>query len=406
MHERDNTMTGIWIEVDLDAVVGNYQTVVKQLQSGSRCMAVIKADAYGLGAVEVARALARAGCEAFAVTRVEEGLILREQGIEGLILVLGPTTREEWPQAIAAQLQLTLSDLSSIPELNQACADLAAESPAQVQVHLKAETGMGRTGFQFSELEELADLLAKASHIQVVGAYTHFARAGLRDKTYTQEQYKQFTSFAARLTELGIHPTWKHVCNSAAFLDYPEWHHDFVRIGTLLIGHYPGQGFGEKIKLSEPWAAKSRIVHLRKVPKGTYVGYHSIYRTKGETQLAVIPVGYADGFGLEPHFTPQGWLDLLKIIIKNLAAMMGIFLGQELVEWQGKTVRVAGKIGMQLTVLDVGMLDCALGDEVRIPLRRTVANPRIPRRYRKNEQILSNQQKEEGVLANHTEYSS
>jgi len=365
-------MAGTWIEVDLDAVVENYQEIVKLLSSGSRCMAVVKADAYGLGAVEVTRALERAGCEAFAVTRVEEGLILREHGIEGLILVLGPTTKEEWPQAIAAQLQLTISELSSIVELNETCLDMESKSeqPMLVQVHLKVETGMGRTGFRSSELEALTLVLEKAPHLQLAGVYTHFARAAHKDKDYTLGQYERFTSFTARLEELGIHPTWIHVCNSAAFLDYPEWHHDFVRIGTLLIGHYPGQGFSDKLKLSDPWVARSRIVHLRKVPKGTYVGYQSIYRTKAETQLAVIPVGYADGFGIAPHFTPQGWVDFLKIVVKNFAALLGIFLGAERVELKGKTVRVAGKIGMQLTVLDVGMQDCALGDEVGIPLRR------------------------------------
>ena len=392
---RDKTMAETWIEVDLDAVVANYQEVVKNLTSGSRCLAVVKADAYGLGAVEVARALTGAGCEAFAVTRVDEGLILREHGIEGLILVLGPTTQEEWPQAIAAQLQLTLSELSSIEALNVVCSE--CESSTIVQVHLKVETGMGRTGFQFSELEALTFDLEKAPHLQVVGVYTHFARAAHRDNTYTLLQYDRFTSFVGRLGELGIHPTWKHVCNSAAFLDYSDWHHDFVRIGTLLIGHYPGQGFSGKLKLRDPWLVKSRIVHLRKVPKGTFVGYQSIYRTKAETQLAVIPVGYADGFGLAPHFTPLGWFDFLKIVFKNFAALLGIFLGVERVELKGATVRVAGKIGMQLTVIDVGMEACALGDEVVIPLRRTVANARILRKYRQNEQIFSERVMVEGV---------
>lgn len=398
-------MAGTWIEVDLDAVVKNYQEIVKHLNSESRCMAVVKADAYGLGAVEVARALARNGCEAFAVTRVEEGLILRGHGIEGLILVLGPTTKEEWPQAIAAQLQLTISELSSIVELNETCSDLEAGHPTLAQVHIKIETGMGRTGFRFSELEALTLVLEKASHLQVAGVYTHFARAALKDKGYTLGQYERFASCTARLEELGIYPTWKHVCNSAAFLDYPEWHHDFVRIGTLLIGHYPGQGFSEKINLNDPWVAKSRIVHLRKVPKGTYVGYQGIYRTKADTQLAVIPVGYADGFGIAPHFTPQGWVDFIKIVIKNFVALFGIFLGLEQVELNGKAVRVAGKIGMQLTVIDVGIQDCALGDEVKIPLRRTLANPRIPRRYTQDGQILSERVMEEGVLPLYKEYS-
>ncbi|EGW38931.1 alanine racemase [Desulfosporosinus sp. OT] len=398
-------MAGTWIEVDLDAVVRNYEEVVKLLRSGARCMAVVKADAYGLGAIEVARALERAGCEAFAVTRLEEGLILREHGIRGMILVLGPTSQEEWPRAISAQLQLTLSELSSIEELNVVCSEMEQETLQQVQVHLKLETGMGRTGFQLPEAEALSIALLKAPHIHVAGVYTHFARAAQRDRQYSLGQYERFLIFASRLEELRIYPTWKHVCNSAAFLDYPEWHHDFVRIGTLLIGHYPGPGFSSKLTLSDPWVAKSQIVHLRKVPKGTYVGYQSIYRTKAATQLAVIPVGYADGFGVTPHFVPQGWLDFLKIVIKNFLALFGFFLGQEQVELKGRRVHVAGKIGMQLTVIEVGMQDCALGDEVQIPLRRTVANPRIPRRYRQGGQMLSDRVMKEGVLPAHTEYS-
>lgn len=394
-------MAGTWIEVDLDAVVSNYQEITKHLRSEAKCMAVVKADAYGLGAVQVALALERAGCQAFAVTKVEEGLILRKNGIEGLILVLGPTTEEEWEEAIKAQLQLTITELSSIATLNDVCLKLRQKAFVQ----LKMETGMGRTGFRMSELDGLSRSLARASQLKVIGVYTHFARAAQRDKGYTLEQYEQFKHLTTRLEELGIHPVWKHVCNSAAFLDYPEWHLDFVRIGTLLIGHYPGPGFNEKIGLRDPWVAKSQIVHLRKVPKGTYVGYQSIYRTKSDTQLAVIPVGYADGLGLAPHFVPQGWIDLLKIIIKNLAALLGIFLSQERVELRGRTVRVAGKIGMQLTVIDVGMQDCALGDEVRIPLRRTVANPRIHRKYKQDGRILSERIIEEGVSPTYTEYS-
>lgn len=398
-------MAGVWIEVDLDAVVRNYQEVTKYLRPGARCMAVVKADAYGLGAIEVARALEGAGCEAFAVTRVEEGLILRQHGIKGLILVLGPTMKEEWAQAIEAQLQLTLSEMAWIRELDDFCSNMEQKSREKVQVHIKAETGMGRTGFRLSEVGELIATLTKASHLEVAGVYTHFARAAQRDQSYTMKQYRRFAEFTARLEEGGIYPTWKHVCNSAAFLDYPEWHHDFVRIGTLLIGHYPGQGFDRKLRLKDPWVAKSQIVHLRKVPKGTAVGYQSIYHTKQETQLAVIPAGYADGFGIAPHFVPQGWLDFLKIVLKNFMALFGVFLGQERVELKGQVVCVAGKIGMQLTVLDVGRQECALGDEVVIPLRRTLASARIVRTYRKDGQILSNRVIKEGILPFNREYS-
>lgn len=399
-------MAGTWIEVDLDALVGNYQEVIKHLRPGSRCMAVVKSDAYGLGAVEVAHTLQRAGCEAFAVTRVEEGLILRENGIEGLILVLGPTTKEEWTMAITSNLQLTMTELAWIEELNEVGSKMDLKDDQRIQVHLKLETGMGRTGFRFSELEDLSIALSKSEHLEVVGIYTHFARAAQRDKQYTKKQYECFSSLTARLEELGVQSTWKHVCNSAAFLDYPEWHFDFVRIGTLLIGHFPAPDFSGKLTLKDPWLAKCQIVHLRQVPKGTYVGYQSIYHTKKSTQLAVIPVGYADGFGVTPHFVPQGWMDFTKIVIKNFLLLFGISLGQERVELKGRTVQVAGKIGMQLTVLDVGTQECALGDEVRIPLRRTIANPRIPRRYRQAGQILRERVLKEGVLPFNTEYSN
>lgn len=397
-------MAGAWIEVDLDAVVENYHEVTKHLRPEARCMAVVKADAYGLGSIEVARALEGAGCEAFAVTRVEEGLILREHGIKGLILVLGPTLKEEWPRAIDAQLQLTLSEILWIKELDEFCSNMKQKPQQKVQVHIKVETGMGRTGFRHSELGELVTTLTNASHLEVVGIYTHFARAAQRDQSYTLKQYERFVESTAYLEERGICPTWKHVCNSAAFLDHPEWHHDFVRIGTLLIGHYPGQGFSKKLSLKDPWTAKCQIVHLRKVPKGTDVGYQSIYQTREETQLAVIPVGYADGFGVAPHFVPQGWFDFMKIVFKNFMALFGVFFGQERVELKGRTVCVAGKIGMQLTVLDVGRQDCALGDEVVIPLRRTVASPRVVRKYRKDGQILSNRVIKEGILPIYQEY--
>jgi len=264
---------------------------------------------------------------------------------------------------------------------------------------------MGRTGFRRSELEALARALSNAPYIRVAGIYTHFARAAQKDRKYTQEQYELFTALTDHLEQLGIHPAWKHVCNSAAFLDYPEWHLDFVRIGTLLIGHYPGPAFKGKLTLKDPWVAKTRIIHLRKVPKGTFVGYQSIYRTKTETQLAVIPVGYADGFGVTPHLIPQGLFDFLKLSLKNFAALFGVFFGQERVKINGRTVIVAGKIGMQLTVIDVGMLECNLGDEVVIPLRRTVANPRIARVYIRDRKKIAERVIEEGFLQTYTECS-
>lgn len=370
-------MARCWIDINLDAVLANYRAVKGLLQGASRCMAVVKADGYGLGAGEMALALEREGCTAFAVTTVAEGLVLRRYGVKGTILVLGPTFEDEWEEAVKADLQLTLTAAQPLQGLQKLCSGL----DLQARVHIELETGMGRTGFSFDQLAQLADLLPECPNVVPEGIYTHFARAAQRDRAYTQRQFEAFKAGVAFLKERGIQPRYKHVCNSAAFLDYPEWHLDYVRVGTLLIGHYPGKGFAAKLKLTDPWSAKATVVHVQNVPKGTFVGYQSVYRTKRPTRLAVISVGYADGFGVEPHFVPQGWIDLGKIVVKNIAALFGKTLGREKITLRGRTVRVAGKIGMQLTVLDAGLGECRLGDEVEIPLRRTQANPCLCRRY-------------------------
>ena len=241
-------MNGAWIDIDLDAIRANYRLVCGQLQSGSRVMAVVKADAYGLGAIEVALTLEEEGCPGFAVTTVKEGLLLRKHGITGLILVLGPADREDFARVLENGLHLTLSSLTQLDELQEEARRVGREA----EVHLKLETGMGRTGFKPEELPALAQRLQTAGWIKAVGVYTHFARAGQRDRAYTQRQYAQFSAGIKLLADAGITPRWQHVCNSAGFLDYPEWHLDFVRIGTLLIGHLPGVGFKGRLKLSDP----------------------------------------------------------------------------------------------------------------------------------------------------------
>ena len=395
-------MANLWVEVDLDAVKHNYEQVISLLSLDCKVMAVVKGDGYGLGAVEMARVLWEAGCEAFAVTTVSEALNLREHGIEGTILVLGPTPPQDWPQALKAQVQLTISQLAWIPSLDK----VAAEHNTKAEIHLKIETGMGRTGFLEAMVPDLVQALKSAENLKVMGAYTHFARAAQQDRTYTIKQNEKYLSFLKQLENSDIHIPLRHVCNSAGFLDYPEYHYNMVRIGTLLGGHFPAISFKGKLNLRDPWKAKARIVHLQQVTKGTPVGYQSIYKSREDTTLAVIAAGYADGFGVEPKFVPQGIVDLLKIIVKNIAALGGIQLGQEKILFKGKGITVAGKVGMQLTVLDIGSLDCSLGEEVEIPLRRTLANPRIPRLYKINNEYFRIREVKEGFLSLNTEYSN
>jgi len=394
-------MADLWIEVDLDAVKHNYRQIISRLSTGCKVMAVVKADAYGLGAVEVSKSLEEEGCHNFAVTNISEALTLRREGIESSILVLGPTGSQDWSGAIAQNIEITVSRLDWIPLLN----DIAAKEGKTAGIHLKIETGMGRTGFNGDDLQELAQALQEAPLLDVKGAYTHFARAAQRNNDYTREQHEKFSGMVSSLENYGLEIPLKHVCNSAAYLDFPEYHYDMVRVGTLLGGHFPSPAFAKMLNLQDPWKVKARILHLQKVSKGTFVGYQSIYKSKRETTLAVIAAGYADGFGIEPRFVPQGIVDLGKIIIKNTAALFGWQLGREKVLLGGHAVKVAGKVGMQLTVIDVEERTCTAGDEIVIPIRRTLANPRIPRYYKKNGEINRIRIIFEGFLSVEGEFS-
>ncbi len=156
-------MPDLWIEVDLDAVKHNYGQIVARLTGGAGLMAVVKADAYGLGAVEVARALQEEGCGSFAVTTIDEALILRQNGITGRILVLGPSDQRDWRTAVDADIELTVSQTEWISFLDE----IASDAGKKAAIHLKLETGMGRTGFTAQQLQPLAELVKQSSHIKV-----------------------------------------------------------------------------------------------------------------------------------------------------------------------------------------------------------------------------------------------
>jgi alanine racemase len=228
-------MSDLWIEVDLDAVKHNYRQIKSKLSAGCKLMAVVKGDAYGLGAVQVAKALEEADCDAFAVTHVQEALLLREEGIQGEILVLGPSGPEDWPEAIAKKISLTVSRPDWLDGLNRA----AGRQGVKAGIHLKLETGMGRTGLTGDMLADVALTLKESPYLEVLGVYTHLARGAQRDTAYTRNQHAAFIEYIRLLTESGIDIPRKHICNSAGLLDFPEYHYDLVRSGTLLAGHFP-----------------------------------------------------------------------------------------------------------------------------------------------------------------------
>lgn len=370
-----------WVEIDLDAIAGNITAVRKLLGPEVRLLAVVKADGYGHGLVQVARVAVIQGADMLGVTHPEDGLALRQAGITAPVLVFRPLLPGEEEDAVKCGLTPSISSLAQAQHLSTA----VARNGRQISVHLKIETGMGRTGFTPEALRSALDKLLTLPGLQLEGIYTHFAAAS-GDPNFTRHQYQVFDDLVQELHERGFHIPLRHVCNSAATLLYPELHLEMVRVGNLLYGQLPagikGHSLPGGLQLKDPWSFWTRVIHLQPVRRGDTVGYGRTYRAPGATVLAVLPIGYSEGFGLDVTPRPAGWIDLLKVLAKTAGSFIGLPLGLHHVSLDGRAAPVLGRVGMELSCVDVGKLPgVGVGTPVQLPGRRTVIKASVPRVY-------------------------
>ncbi len=259
------------------------------------CLAV-KADAYGHGAVRVARAAAEEGVEAFGVATVEEGIELRRAGFEQPILLYSLTVPEEAGDVVAHGLQPFVADRESMARLN----DEAERRGAEVRVHLKIDTGMGRVGCPPAEAADLGEHAASCGRLRLEGVCTHFAVAdeqtdrGMVD--YTSRQIERFRGCLEQMRDRGVDPRLVHAANSGALLGRPEAHFDMTRPGIMAYGYYPSRGQERTVELKPVMELRTQVVFQKTVPAGTRLSYGLIYETTRRTRIATLPVGYADGY--------------------------------------------------------------------------------------------------------------
>jgi alanine racemase len=370
------------VEIDLDAIAQNVAAVKGLLAPGVKLLAVVKADGYGHGLIATARVALAGGAAMLGVTHPGDGVVLRQAGITAPVLVFRPLLPGEEETAVQHGLTVSVGSLAQAEHLSAA----AVRSGTLATVHLKIETGMGRTGFTPGALREALDKLLPLPGLQLEGIYTHFAAASA-DPDFTRTQYRLYSGVVDELQQRGVHIPLRHVCNSAATILYPDLHLEMVRVGNLLYGQLPA-GVGEHVlpdglKMQDPWSFWSRVVHLQPVRRGDTVGYGRTYRAAGDTVLAVLPVGYSDGFGLDVTPRPAGLFDLLKVLAKIAGTFFGLPFGVHHVSINGQTVPVLGRVGMELTCVDVGKLPAvAVGTPVRLPGRRTAIRASLPRVYK------------------------
>ena len=362
-----------WIAIDGGALRHNAAALSQWMATNSptppTVIAVVKADAYGHGAAPTTRILADAGVDFFAVTSTEEALELRSAGIDSRLLVFAPPPMAEEAEAlIDADVAVTVADASGLG-IVLAAAERVGKPAA---VHLKVDSGMGRLGFLPVDALDAAKQVAAGSNTRLAGVYTHFGRSLEPDFTPTTRQFALFQDVLAKMKAAGVDAGLRHAANSAAILrDKSTWL-DAVRAGTILYGQYPSASVPRELSLKNTWQLKTRVVSVRKVPAGTAVGYGAEFVTKRASTLAVLSIGYADGFTMAPGSVTSG-LRGLKALLRKPPTTVTV---------RGAKATVVGRVAMQMCTIDVtDIAGVDVGDVVDVPCRRLAASSRIPRVY-------------------------
>lgn len=376
-----------WVEVDLGALQHNYRVIREKIGPQVKLLGVVKADAYGLGAVEVSKVLEAQGIDMLAVTSAAEGQQLREAGIKTPILVFRPFLPEEISVMARWNLTATVASREAILSLKE----WLEEHGGTINLHLKVETGMGRYGFWPEEAVVAAQEIMSIPGLFLEGVYSHLATAMWKNKAYCRKQFQIFQETCANLEKAGIKGLIKHIANSAAIIELPEMHLDMVRAGTLLYGQYPNAPVkkGINFNLKDTWSFKAKVVYIRELPQGHSVGYGRTFRARRSLPVAVLPVGYVDGVQLEPLFKPATFLDFLKGAAKLLLTYVGWEKFRAPVQFPGGKGRIIGKVGMQLTMVDVSEVkDLTVGTIASVPVHRTAINSAIPKVYKEGIEVL------------------
>ena len=371
------------VVVDPGALAHNVRQVRERADDRARLMAVVKANAYGHGLVGAARVFLEAGATWLGVSSVTEGVALREAGIEAPILNFMPATPGEVEALVQARVTATVACTAHVTWLHDAQESVGKSANA----HVFVDTGLARMPSE----DRAIDLIDMASGLgaKITGLYTHYGPPGSGALADGLDLFKSGVSvrmFVALADDLRASADRRdlliHCAGSRLLLEEPEAHLDMVRVGTLLYGQYPSHAKKRDLDLRETFELRSKIVHIGTVGVGGKVGYGGDFRTRRETKLSTVPVGYAHGLGMLPLRIAQR----PQTAVKGFLARTGGAWGREkhlpTVRIRGQEAPIIGRIAMDHCTVDVTDLpEVALGDDVVLPVRRTAVSPDVPRGY-------------------------
>ena len=328
-----------WVEINLAALSHNIQELKQILAPQTQLMAVVKADAYGHGATMVASTVLESGATGLCVATIEEGIQLREAGINAPILLLGATNTPEQVRAIVSwNLQPTICT----PQQALIFSETLGNINTTLSVHLKIDTGMSRLGMPWQEATQFVQLVQGLSHLQIKSVYSHLATADSTDLTIMKLQQQRFNEAIIQLNTAGMKPPCLHLANSAATLTNPTLHYDLVRVGLALYGLYPAPHLQNAIHLKPVMQVKARVTQVKTISPGTGVSYGYRFIAEQSMSIAVVGIGYADGI-------PRLLSNKMTVLIR------------------GKKVRQIGSITMDQIMLDVSEIpDLRIGEIVTL----------------------------------------
>jgi alanine racemase len=322
--------------IDLEALRWNYQQVRKKVGPGVKVLSVVKANAYGHGAGEIAKTLEDEGSDAFGVATLEEGINLRKVGIKSPVLALAGFYPEQFDELLQNKLTPAICE----PEVLRHLERLARSHNVSVKFHLKVDTGMGRIGFIPSEIDSWLPELGKLKALKLEGVYSHFSEMEGVERSYSQKQVELFGQVLRRLHSAGYDAPLIHMAKSAGVIAFPSSHFTMVRPGLMLYGIQPSPEMVKQVTLRPVLTWKARILQLKRVPKGSSISYGQTFKTSRESLIGTLPLGYADGY---------------HRLLSNRGAVLV----------RGKRAPIAGRVCMDLTMIDVtDIRDAKQGDEV------------------------------------------
>lgn len=369
----------VYATIDLDTISENIKAAKDTLKNGTKIMAIIKADGYGHGAVPIARELNDL-VDTYGVAIVEEGIELRNSGIDKPILILGYTAVEQLNEVIAYDITQTVFQFEIAKQMDEE----AKRQGKVAKVHIKIDTGMGRIGYQpcRESIDEIIKI-SKLEHIDIEGIFTHFACADMKDKTSADEQLATFVRFTTELAEAGVNIRLKHASNSAGIVDMNYANLDMVRCGITTYGLYPSEEVNKyNLAIKPAMELKTHISYVKELEAGHGIGYGSTFVTDKLMRIATIPVGYGDGYsralsnrgrvlihGKSAPIVGRVCMDQFMIDVSDIPEVA-----------QGDVVTLIGRDGSEeITVEEIGCLSYSFNYEVVCNVGK-----RIPRIYYKN----------------------